>query len=193
MLAPGSNICILIRILDGVWTFSDPRTPLLGNPIRNLETRSIDQHWELMLRVRIAHHCCRRPLMGGLIAYLRIRFRLCITNSVTMTGLGGSFTRDFAARLLVRIPRCDLYTVFVMRVCVAAYDDLCRRTSSMSERDHPILQLYKITIEQGVLVPVFLSLSVLSRLLLQLTHRVYTESPFCVGPMVFNEILSALS
>ncbi len=77
-----------IRRSDEVWTLSDLRAAA-GDPGGDLGTKSIEQCWELVLRVRMVRHCCRRPPMGGLIAYLRIRFRLYIANSIAMTGLVG--------------------------------------------------------------------------------------------------------
>ncbi|PBK90391.1 hypothetical protein ARMGADRAFT_1082672 [Armillaria gallica] len=85
---PGSNMRTSIRRLDGVWTLSDPQAAA-GDPGGDRGTKSIEQCWELMLMLRMARHCFRRPSMGSLIAYLRIRFRLYIANSVATTGLVG--------------------------------------------------------------------------------------------------------
>ncbi len=73
--------------------------------------------------------------MGGLVAYVRIRFWLCIMNSVAMTGLSGLFYEGLRGGVTGARTQCDLYVVSGVRVCVAAYDDLCRRPSSMSGRE----------------------------------------------------------
>ncbi len=104
---------------------------LLGTLGGDLGTKSIQQHWELAQRVRKARYCCRQPPMACLT--YRYVLRLGIANGVARWRVLSAFlTRDSATGLSVHAPRHALYVGSGVRLCVAAYDDLCMRPSSVS-------------------------------------------------------------